>query len=52
MRFPFTCDLALRSHIQAGGNEVELNDGDLSRVRLEFGKLERCRLLGKVTLYT
>ena len=47
MGFQFTCNLPLRSQLQAGGTEVELNDCDPSRVRLEFGKL----LLGKVALY-
>lgn len=47
MGFQFTCNLPLRSQLQAGGAEVELNDCDPSCVRLEFGKLERCCLLAR-----
>lgn len=37
--------------MEAGGNEGELNNGDLSHVRLESGELEKCKLLDKVSLY-
>lgn len=37
--------------MEAGGNEGELNNGDLSYVHLESGDLEKGKLLDKVSLY-
>lgn len=49
MRFHFTCNLALRSNIQAGGNEGELTGCELS-VSIRIWKVRKVETVGQVPL--